>query len=154
MITPGDRAPDFELPDADMALVSLAQFRSKQHVVLYFYVRDNTPGCTTQAIEFSDLDSDFGKLGCVVLGVSRDDCISHGVFRDKHGITVRLLADKDCVTCRAYGVLQEKEVDGVLRESVNRTTFIIDKSGVVRHMLAGVTPKGHAAEILNLVKGL
>ncbi len=154
MITPGDRAPDFELPDADMALVSLAQFRSKQHVVLYFYVRDNTPGCTTQAIEFSDLDSDFGKLGCVVLGVSRDDCISHGVFRDKHGITVRLLADKDCVTCRAYGVLQEKEVDGVLRESVNRTTFIIDKSGVVRHVLAGVTPKGHAAEILNLVKGL
>ncbi|MBK6742026.1 MAG: peroxiredoxin [Hydrogenophilales bacterium] len=154
MITPGDRAPDFELPDADMALVSLAQFRSKQHVVLYFYVRDNTPGCTTQAIEFSDLEGDFGKLGCVVLGVSRDDCISHGVFRDKHGITVRLLADKDCVTCRAYGVLQEKEVDGVLRESVNRTTFIIDKSGVVRHVLAGVTPKGHAAEILNLVKGL
>ncbi len=154
MITPGDRAPDFELPDADMALVSLAQFRSKQHVVLYFYVRDNTPGCTTQAIEFSDLEGDFGKLGCVVLGVSRDDCISHGVFRDKHGITVRLLADKDCVTCRAYGVLQEKAVDGVLRESVNRTTFIIDKSGVVRHVLAGVTPKGHAAEILNLVKGL
>ena len=142
MITPGDRAPDFELPDADMALVSLAQFRSKQHVVLYFYVRDNTPGCTTQACDFSDLDSDFGKLGCVVLGVSRDDCISHGVFRDKHGITVRLLADKYCVTCRAYGVLQEKEVDGVLRESVNRTTFVNDKSGVVRHVCDCVRPKG------------
>jgi thioredoxin-dependent peroxiredoxin len=154
MITPGDRAPDFELPDADMALVSLAQFRNKQHVVLYFYVRDNTPGCTAQAIEFSDLETDFGKLDCAVLGVSRDDCISHGVFRDKHGISVRLLADKDSVTCRTYGVVVEKEVDGVLRESVNRSTFVIDKAGIVRHVLAGVTPKGHAAEILNLVKGL
>jgi peroxiredoxin Q/BCP len=154
MIKPGDRAPDFELPDADMALVSLAQFNGKQHVVLYFYVRDNTPGCTTQAIEFSDLEADFAKRDCVILGVSRDDCISHGVFRDKHGISVRLLADKDSVTCRAYGVLQEKEVDGAMRESVNRSTFIIDKTGIVRHVLAGVTPKGHAADILNLVKGL
>lgn len=154
MINPGDHAPDFELPDADMALVSLAQFRDKQHVVLYFYVRDNTPGCTAQAIEFSDLDPDFAKLGCVVLGVSRDDCISHGVFRDKHGITVRLLADKDAVVSRAYGVIVEKEVDGVSRQSVNRSTFVIDKSGVVRHVLSGVSPKGHAAEILNLVKGL
>ncbi len=154
MIKPGDRAPDFELPDADMALVSLAQFRNTQHVVLYFYVRDNTPGCTAEAIEFSDLEGDFAKLGSVILGVSRDDCISHGVFRDKHGITVRLLADKDGVACRAYGVLVMKEVDGVARETVNRSTFVIDKSGTVRHVLSGVNPKGHAEEVLELVREL
>jgi peroxiredoxin Q/BCP len=154
MINPGDRAPDFELPDADMALVNLAQFSNKQTVVLYFYVRDNTPGCTAEAIEFSDLEGDFAKLDCVVLGVSRDDCISHGVFRDKHGITVRLLADKDGVACRAYQVLVDKEVDGVVRETVNRSTFIIDKNGVVRHALRAVNPKGHAEDVLELVKGL
>jgi peroxiredoxin Q/BCP len=154
MIKPGDRAPDFELPDADMALVSLAQYRNKQHVVLYFYVRDNTPGCTAEAIEFSDLEGDFAKLGCVVLGVSRDDCISHGVFRDKHGITVRLLADKDGVACRAYEVLVDREVDGVMRETVNRSTYVIDKTGIVRHVFHGVTPKGHAEEILELVSEL
>lgn len=154
MIKPGDRAPDFELPDADMSMVGLAQYRGKQHVVLYFYVRDNTPGCTAEAIEFSDLEGDFGKLGCVVLGVSRDDCISHGVFRDKHGITVRLLADKEGTVCRAYGVLVTKEVDGVARETVNRSTFVIDKSGIVRHALQGVVPKGHAEEVLDLLREL
>jgi peroxiredoxin Q/BCP len=154
MIKPGDRAPDFELPDADMSMVGLAQYRGKQHVVLYFYVRDNTPGCTAEAIEFSDLEGDFAQLGCAVLGVSRDDCISHGVFRDKHGITVRLLADKEGTACRAYGVLATKEVDGVARESVNRSTFVIDKAGVVRHVLQGVVPKGHAEEVLELVREL
>ena len=154
MIKPGDRAPDFELPDADMALVSLSQFRGRQHVILYFYIRDNTPGCTAQAIEFSDLESDFARRDCVVLGVSRDDCISHGVFRDKHGITVRLLADKEGAVCAAYGVMQDKEVDGVLRATVNRSTFIIDKEGIVRHAYQGVTPKGHAAVVLEQIKEL
>ena len=154
MIKPGDRAPDFELPDADMDMVSLAQFSNQQHVILYFYLRDNTPGCTAQAIEFSDREGDFDKLGCTVLGISRDDCISHSVFRDKHGISIRLLADKEGVVCRSYGVLVMKEVDGVMRETINRSTFIIDKTGVVRHALMGVTPKGHADEVLKLVKEL
>jgi len=96
----------------------------------------------------------FRQPGCVVLGVSRDDCISHGVFRDKHGITVRLLADKDGIACQAYGVIVQKEVDGVMREGVSRTTYIIDAGGVIRHVLQGVTPKGHAAEVLELVKEL
>ncbi len=154
MIKPGDRAPDFELPDADMDMVSLGHFRNQKHVVLYFYVRDNTPGCTTQAIEFSDLEEAFARLGCTVLGVSRDDCISHGVFRDKHGISIRLLADKDGNVCRLYGVLAPKEVDGVMRDTVTRSTFVIDASGVVRHALVGVTPKGHAEAVLNLIKEL
>lgn len=154
MLKPGDKAPDFELPDADMDIVRLSDYSPENNVVLYFYVRDNTPGCTTEAIEFSDLETDFNAAGCVVLGVSRDDCISHGAFRDKHGISVRLLADKDCVACRAYGVMVTKEVDGVMREGVQRSTFVIDRGGVVRHALYGVTAKGHADDVLDLVKEL
>lgn len=153
MLKEGDKAPDFELPDADMTIARLADFQGKP-LVLFFYVRDDTPGCTTEAIEFSDRDSRFARLGCAVLGISRDDCIRHGAFREKHGITVPLLADKEGVACRAYGVLAMREVDGVAREGVNRSTFIIDANGVIRHALHGVVPKGHAEEVLNLVKEL
>lgn len=154
MLKAGDRAPDFELPDADMEIAALSDYRDRYNVVLYFYVRDNTPACTAQAIEFSDLEDQFARLDCVVLGVSRDDCISHGEFRDKHGITVRLLADRDCRVCRQYGVLVNKEVDGVVRESVQRSTFIIDRAGIIRHALYGINPKGHAEQVLQLVKEL
>jgi peroxiredoxin Q/BCP len=156
-IKAGDRAPDIELPDADMSIVRLADYRQDAQagsVVLYFYVRDDTPGCTAEAIEFSDLEVDFARIGATVLGVSRDDCIRHGAFRDKHGISVRLLADKDGIACRAYGVLASREVDGVMREGVTRSTFIIDKQGIVRHALYGVNAKGHAAEVLKLVREL
>lgn len=154
MLKAGDRAPDFELPDADMQIASLSNYRDKHCVVLYFYVRDDTPACTTQAIEFSDLDDQFTRHGCAVIGVSRDDCISHGEFRDKHGITVRLLADKDSTVCRQYGVLVDREVDGVMRESIQRSTFIIDRAGIIRHALYGIHPKGHADQVLQLVKEL
>lgn len=154
MLKAGEPAPDFELPDADMEIATLSEYRDRSHVVLYFYVRDNTPACTAQAIEFSDLEDQFARYGCVVLGVSRDDCISHGEFRDKHGITVRLLADRDSSVCRLYGVLVNKEVDGVLRETVQRSTFVIDRSGIIRHALYGINPKGHAHEVLQLVKEL
>ena len=153
MLKVGDKAPDFELPDADMEIARMADFQGKP-LVMFFYVRDDTPGCTTEAIEFSDREARFARLGCAVLGISRDDCMRHGVFRDKHGITVRLLADKEGITCRDYGVLVTREVDGVQREGVNRYTFVNDAVGVIRHALQGVTPKGHAEEILNLVKEL
>ena len=153
MLNAGDRAPDFSNPDADMNNVELSQFKGKT-LVLYFYIRDDTPGCTTQAIEFTDRESKFAKLGASVLGVSRDDCMKHSDFRDKHGISVTLLADKEQVTCNAYGVLQDKEVDGVMRKSVVRSTFIIDKQGVIRHALYGVSSRGHAEEVLQLVKEL
>lgn len=153
MLKAGDRAPDFSNPDADMNVIELSQFRG-ENLVLYFYVRDDTPGCTAEAIEFSELENEFAKLDVSVLGVSRDDCIKHGEFRDKHGISVRLLADKDQATCEAYGVLQDKEVDGVMRRSAVRSTFIIDKQGVIRHALYGVSSRGHAAEVLQLVKEL
>jgi peroxiredoxin Q/BCP len=154
MLEVGTQAPDFSLPDADMEAASLAEYRNRQHVVLYFYLKDDTPGCTMEAIDFSDLESDFAHLHCVVLGVSRDDCLSHGAFRDKHGLSVRLLSDEDGDVCRMYGVLQEREVEGVRRVGVRRSTFIIDRQGVVRHALYGIKAAGHAQQVLELVKKL
>ena len=147
-------APSFTLPDADMASVKLADYKGKQHVILYFYPRDDTPGCTVQATEFSDMEDDFRKLNSVVIGVSRDDCLSHAAFRDKHGLTVRLLADTEGTACNKYGVWQEKEKDGVKKMGIVRSTFIIDKHGILRHALYGVAPKGHAVEVLKLVQAL
>lgn len=153
MLKAGEPAPDFSNPDADMNIAELSQFRGKT-LVLFFYMRDDTPGCTAEAIEFSELENDFARLGAAVLGISRDDCIRHGEFRDKHGISVRLLADKDQQTSLAYGVLQDKEVDGAVRKSPVRATFVIDKQGVIRHALYGVSSRGHAEEVLQLVKEL
>lgn len=150
----GMPAPDFELPDADMRIVRLSDFKGRQHVVLFFYIRDHTPACAAEAIEFSDLETEFARLNCQVMGVSRDDCIRHGEFRDRHGISVCLLADRECIASRAYGVLHWKEVDGALRETAQRATFVIDKHGIVRHALYGVNPKGHAAQVLKLIKEL
>ena len=154
MLQPGQTAPDFTLPDADMELVSLADFLGKHNVVLYFYPKDDTPGCTLQAIEFGDLEEGFAKADALVLGVSRDDCIRHAAFRDKHGLTVRLLADTEAEACAAYGVWQERECDGVRKMGIVRSTFVIDKQGKVRNALYNVNPKGHAAEVLALVKGM
>ncbi len=154
MLQAGQPAPAFTLPDADMESFALADLRGKQHVVLYFYPKDDTPGCTMEALEFSDHEGEFERLGCVVIGVSRDDCLSHAEFRDKHGISLRLLADSEGEVCKKYGAWQMKEKDGVKKMGIVRSTFVIDKKGVVRHAFHGVTPKGHALEILNLVKQL
>ncbi len=154
MLQTGQPAPAFDLPDADMSMVSLANFRNHHNVVLYFYARDDTPGCTLEAIGFSDLEDSFKQLKTVVLGVSMDDCLSHGSFRDKHGLCVQLLADADGEVCRSYGVLQEKEVDGRKKTGILRSTFIIDRKGMLRHALYGVNPRGHAAEVLNLVRNI
>jgi thioredoxin-dependent peroxiredoxin len=150
----GQPAPAFDLPDAEMAPVSLASFNNRNTVVLYFYPRDDTPACTLEAIEFSDLEDEFEKLGAVVIGVSMDDCLSHGAFLDKHGLAVRLLADVDGETCNNYGVLHEKEHEGRKKVCIVRSTFIIGRDGVVKHALYGVHPRGHAAQILELVKGM
>lgn len=151
MPQPGSHAPDFTLPDADMELIKLSKLKGKT-VVLYFYPKDDTPGCTVQAIEFSDLEGEFSKHGAVVLGISRDDCISHAGFRDKHGLSVLLLSDEDGKVCEKYGVWQEKEKDGVRKMGIVRSTFVIDREGNVRHAFYGVNAKGHATEILNLIK--
>lgn len=154
MLQTGQRAPDFELPDCEMDVVSLAQFRGASNVVLFFYPKDGTPSCIIEAIDFSELAERFAALDTMVFGVSLDDCLSHGSFRDKHGISVELLADPDGEVCQKYGVVQEREVEGRKRVGVVRSTFVIDRHGIVRHALYGVAPRGHAAEVLNLVKAL
>ena len=154
MLQAGKPAPVFDLPDADLEMVGLASFRGKHHVVLYFYPKDDTPGCTIEAIDFSDLQDEFEKQGAVVLGVSMDDCISHGSFRDKHGLSVRLLADAEGEVCSLYGVLVERESEGRKRIGIQRSTFVIDRQGTLRHALYGVNARGHAAEVLALLKAL
>ncbi|HVB46973.1 MAG TPA: peroxiredoxin [Burkholderiales bacterium] len=154
MLQPGQTAPSFSLPDADMQTVSLSAYRGKKNVVLYFYPRDDTPVCTQQAIEFSDHEDQFGRHDCVILGVSRDDCLVHAAFRDKHGLSINLLSDLEGEVCRKYGVLQQKETDGVRRECLVRSTFVIDKKGVIRHTAQALNLRGHANEIYDVVKRL
>lgn len=154
MLQAGQAAPQFSLPDADMEMFDLASLHGKQHAVLFFYPKDGTPYCTIEAIDFSDHESEFNRLGCAVIGISRDDCLAHADFRDKHGLSIRLLSDEDSEVCRKYGVMHFREHDGHKKLCLIRSTFIIDKHGVIRHALYDVTPKGHAAEVFQLVKQL
>ena len=154
MLQAGDVAPEFELPDADMNVVKSAAFLGKRKLVLYFYPRDDTPGCTMEAVEFSDLLPDFEALDCTVIGVSRDNCESHGNFRDKYGLSVQLLADVDGQTCQDFGVWREREKNGEKRMGIVRSTFVVDESGAVRHAMYDIKPKGHAAAVLELVRAL
>jgi peroxiredoxin Q/BCP len=153
-LTTGIEAPHFELPDCDMQNFSLTSVQGKRNVVLYFYPKDDTPGCTLEANEFSALEEEFSKLDSIVIGVSRDDCLSHASFRDKYGLSVLLLSDPDARVCKRYGVMYEKEVEGQKKLSVKRSTFVIDQHGKLRHIMYGVQAHGHAQEILNLIKEL
>lgn len=154
MLQSGDIAPAFSLPDADMEIFDLASTAGKYHVVLYFYPRDNTPGCTLQAADFSDHEDEFARYDCIVVGVSPDDCLTHADFRDQQGLSIRLLSDCDTEVSQLYHVWQQKEVDGVKKMGVRRSTFIIDKQGRIRHALYDVVPRGHAAAVFELVKEL
>jgi peroxiredoxin len=154
MLQPGDKAPEFSLPDADMEKVDSTELFGTNHLVLCFYPKDDTPGCTMEALEFTDLQPEFADAGAELVGISRDTCASHGAFRDKYGLAVRLLADTDGEACTAYGVWKEKEKNGQKRAGILRSTFIIDRDGVIRHALYDVKPKGHASHVLELVRGL
>ena len=154
MLKAGQAAPMFVLPDADMELVDIAQFQGKSNIILFFYPRDDAPCCTLQATEFSDHEDEFARLDCLIIGISRDDCIKHAEFRDKHGISVCLLSDAEGSACKQYGVWQAKEVNGVKKHGIVRSTFVIDKQGVLRLALYGVNAKGHALKMLRAVKEL
>lgn len=154
MLHAGDQAPLFSLPNADMERVNLEDLIGRRHAVLYFYPKDDTPGCTMEALEFTDLQTEFDQAETEVVGISRDSCTSHGAFRDKYGLTVHLLSDTDGEACEAYGVWREKEAHGEKRMGIVRSTFIVDKQGMIRHALYDVKPKGHAAEILQLARAL
>ena len=154
MLQVGLPAPPFSLPDASMEMMNLASYRGKKNVVLYFYPKDGTPGCTIQAIDFSDREPEFAKLDTVVFGISRDDVLSHQTFRDEQGLSVQLLADTEAEVCRLYDVLRDKTVDGRHKACVERSTFVIDKKGILRHILRDVSPKDHADAVLAAVKSL
>lgn len=148
----GDRAPDFDL-ETDTGRVRLADLKGKI-VVLYFYPKDDTPGCTNEAIGFSELIGEFEKAGAVVVGVSKDTAKKHGKFREKYGLKVELGADPEGRTVEAYGCWIEKTLYGRQYMGIDRATFLIDREGVIRRVWRKVKVSGHAAEVLAAVKSL
>lgn len=148
---PGDFAPEFDLPDAEGRRVSLAGLRGSR-VVLYFYPKDDTPGCTTEACGFRDAWGEIQRAGVVVLGVSADSTRSHRKFADKYSLPFTLLADEGAVVARRYGVWVRKNMYGREYEGMARTTFLIAPDGRVAHVWERVKPDGHAQEVLDYLR--
>ena len=151
MVEKGDTAPGFSLPADDGSVVSLEQFRGKK-VVLYFYPKDNTSGCTTQACDLRDTLPRIDERGAVVLGVSPDSLASHEKFRDKFQLNFPLLSDPDHQVAEAYGVWKEKSMYGRKYWGIERSTFIIDEDGKVVEAWRKVKPKGHADRVTDLLE--
>jgi peroxiredoxin len=154
MLEKNQIAPAFAASNQDNRMIRLAEYQGEKNVVLYFYPKDDTPGCTIEANQFTALASEFAKLDTVVLGVSKDSCESHQAFIDKFGLKVDLLADTTGELCEAYGEWQEKQKNGVKKMGIVRSTFLIDKSGQLIEAMYGVSAEGHAQELLRRVKGL
>ena len=147
MLEVGTKAPDFTLKNQEGQEVSLSQFAGKR-VVLYFYPRDNTPGCTRQACAFAGAYEDFKALDAVVIGVSKDSAASHQKFAEKHGLPFLLLSDPELTAIQAYDVWKEKKLYGKVSMGVVRSTFVIDGNGVIEKVMPKVKPDTNAAEIL------
>lgn len=147
-------APLFSSKNQNNDTVNLADFKDKKNVVLYFYPKDDTPGCTIEANDFTRLASEFAKLDTVVIGVSKDSCSSHTDFIKKYDLKVDLLADTEGELCESYGVWREREKNGVKSMAVLRSTFIMDKQGNLADVIYGVNHEGHAQEILEKIKTL
>jgi peroxiredoxin Q/BCP len=151
MLQPGTLAPDFTLTDKDGNAVALSSFRGRR-VVLYFYPKDNTPGCTRQACAFAASFAEFERRGIVVVGISRDSVASHQKFADKYGLPFVLLSDPERVAIEAFGVWQEKRLAGKLGLGVVRTTFLIDEEGMITAVMPKVKPDTNAQEILAMAE--
>jgi len=150
-LTEGQQAPDFNVADQDGNQVTLSQFKGKK-VILYFYPKDNTPGCTAEACDFRDNYQGLMAKGIVVLGVSVDDEQSHQKFAAKHSLPFTLLADTDKEIVEAYGVWGEKNMYGKKYMGTNRTTFVIDEEGNIAHIIKKVDSKNPTAQVLELLK--
>lgn len=148
MLDIGTKAPDFTLYSKDGKEVSLSDFLGKK-VVLYFYPKDNTPGCTRQACAFAGLYNEFKKKNVEVIGISKDSVASHQKFAEKHGLDFILLSDPELTVIKAYDVWQEKKLYGKVSMGVVRTTFIIDEKGYIEKVMPKVKPDTNAAEILS-----
>ena len=145
--------PDFSLPATGDAIFSLAAHRG-QPLVIYFYPKDNTPGCTTEAGQFRDLHGEFARLGCPIYGVSRDSIKSHEGFKAKLGLPFELLGDGDETACRLFGVIKMKKLYGKEVRGIERSTFLIDAAGRLAREWRGVKADGHAADVLKAVAEL
>jgi peroxiredoxin Q/BCP len=149
----GQTAPDFTAPDQNGNLVSLADFQS-QWLVLYFYPKDDTPGCTVEAKDFTEYEKEFSALGAQILGVSTDSEKSHCKFIQKHNLSIQLLSDPNHQVCEAYGVWQLKKFMGKEYMGVVRSTFLIDPEGNLAYVWSNVKVKGHAQAVLAQLKQL
>ena len=149
----GDKAPSFSLPADGGGEVTLSGLRGKT-VVLYFYPKDDTSGCTAEAIAFSADAKAFKQAGAVVIGVSKDSVASHDKFKKKHGLAVTLAADEDIKVAQAYGVWVEKSMYGRRYMGMERATFLIDGKGTIRKIWRKVKVPGHAADVLASIKAL
>jgi peroxiredoxin Q/BCP len=145
----GETAPDFSLPSTEDRPISLADYRGKQAVVLYFYPKDDTPGCTAEACAFRDLRSMFQSHGAEILGVSTDSVRSHKKFQDKYGLTFPLLSDTDHAIADQYAVWQQKKFMGREYMGIARTTFVVDPSGTIKAVFPNVKVEGHAQKVLD-----
>ena len=152
MLTVGTQAPDFTLTDREGRTVSLSDFRGKK-VVVYFYPKDNTPGCTRQACAFAGAYAAFREKNVEVIGISRDSTASHQRFAEKYNLPFILLSDPERQAIEAYGVWQEKKLYGKVSYGVVRTTFIIDEQGNIEKIMPKVKPDTNAAEILSYLAG-
>jgi thioredoxin-dependent peroxiredoxin len=145
-------APMFRSRNQNNELVSLTDFIGEKNIVLYFYPKDDTPGCTIEANDFTQLADEFAKLDTAVIGVSKDTCACHTDFIKKYDLKIDLLADTKGEMCENYGVWREREKNGVKSMHILRSTFIIDKDGILQDVSYGVTPEGHAQETLDKLK--
>lgn len=149
----GDTAPDFTLPTDGGGSVTLSRFRGKK-VVLYFYPKDDTTGCTKQACAFRDSDSDFANFGAVIIGVSKDSVASHDKFKKKYSLPFILASDEKSDVCERYGVWVQKSMYGRKYMGIERTTFLIDEKGVIRQIWPKVSIPGHIEEVLTATRAI
>ena len=154
MLEKNQTAPAFSTPNQNNEMINLSDYKDNKHVVLYFYPKDDTPGCTIEANQFTELANEFATADTVVLGVSKDGCDSHQAFIDKFGLKLDLLADTNGELCNSYGVWQEKEKNGIKKMGIVRSTFVINKEGMLAEATYGVTADGHAQAMLEKVKEL
>ena len=154
MLEKNQTAPEFSSVNQDNKVVELSSFKGSKNVVLYFYPKDDTPGCTIEANDFTSLADEFAALDTVVIGVSKDTCASHTDFIAKFGLKLDLLADESGELCASYDVWQEKEKNGIKKMAILRSTFVINKEGKLVEALYGVNHEGHAQAILEIIQQL
>lgn len=149
----GDTAPDFTLPDDSGGQISLSDFRGRK-LVLYFYPRDDTPGCTTEALDFTAKAGEFKAVDTAIVGISKDSAVKHGKFRDKHNLGIPLASDAEGSACEDYGVWVEKNMYGKKSMGIERSTFLIDRDGKIARSWRKVKVKGHVDEVLEAAQAL